>query len=115
MKYLALSIPGPSGTIKIDDPTGLPSGVPTGGLDTLDNAIGVGIQIVIIIAICFVAFTLAHAAVSMITSGGDKQRFQSARERLRWAIIGLIVIFLSFGLVNLLGTFFGVGLFSFYK
>jgi hypothetical protein len=41
-----------------------------------------------------------------ITSEGDKQKVANARQRLAMAIIGLIVVFLSFMIVNIVSTFF---------
>jgi len=111
MKYLSLSIPG-FGSID----SRLPTGVPTGGLfGTGSNVIGVFISLILIIAICLAVLFLIRGGVNMMTSGGDKEKFQRGRERIRYAILGLIIIFLSFGLVNLIGTFFGVNLLSFYK
>lgn len=113
MEKIAFSIPGFK---DINSPTGLPTGTPTGGFSGIvGNIVGVFIIIILIIAICFFAFKIADAAIKIITSGGDKQKFQSGRETLRYAIIGFIVIFLSFALVNLFGTFFGVDLLSLYK
>ena len=112
MKYLTLSIPGSGGKpIKLEPS----SGVPSGGLDMGSNILGVLINLIIIIAILFSIFLMIRGGMNMMTSGGDKEKFQRGRERIRYAIIGLIIIFLSFGLVNLIGTFFGVNLLSFYK
>lgn len=91
--------------------SGLPKGVPTGGLfDTGADALGVAIQVILIAAIFFSLLTIIRGGLNMITSGGDKQRFQMGRERIRYAILGLIVVLLSFLLVNFLGRFFGVNL-----
>lgn len=109
MKYLSLSLPGFG---KIDAPTGLPQGTPTGGLDMGAKFISALIVVAIIVAICFAVFTLVRGGINMVSSGGDKERFQSGRERVRYAIIGLIFILLSFFLLNLLGQFFGVNLLS---
>lgn len=113
MKYLSLTIPGFG---KIDspvDPSGvaLPKGVPTGGLSTTgSNAIHTLIELAIIGAIFLSIFYIVRGGINMMTSGGDKQRFQAGRERVRYAIIGLIVIFISFLLVNFIGGVFGVNL-----
>ena len=112
MKF-ALSIPGTDGTlIPID--SGLPKGVPVGGLSTGVNVIGVFFQIAIVAAVLFAIFLIIRGGLNMITSGGDKERYQHGRERIRYAILGLMVIFLSFFLVNFLGGFFGVQLLNFF-
>ena len=118
MKYLTLSIPGSGGTpIQID--SGLPKGVPTGGLFKDDkagtgiNAIWVGVELALVGAVLLSLFFIIRGGINMMTSGGDKEKFTAGRERVRYAIIGLIVIFLSIFMVNFIGGFFGVNLLSF--
>lgn len=110
MKYLSLSIPGSNGTpMQID--SGLPQGVPTGGLfDTGNRIISVFLELAIVIAILFAAFSIIQGGINIITSEGDKKKFQSGRDRVTFAIVGLIVVFMSFFMVNFLGKFFGVDL-----
>lgn len=116
MKYLSLSIPD---FPNID--SGLPTGVPTGGLfpteknpfATGQNAIWVGIELFLVGAILLSIYYIIRGGINMTTSGGDKEKFQKGRERVRYAIIGLIVIFFSFFIVNFIGGFFGVNLLSF--
>jgi len=105
---IALTIPGTNGTpMQID--SGLPEGVPTGGLsDKGNNIIGVLIEFILIVAIFFSLYLLIRGGINMTTSGGQKEKFQTGRERVRYAIIGLIVVFLSFFLINLIGTAFGI-------
>lgn len=105
MGKLALSIPG---FPNID--LGLPPGVPTGGLDAGNKIISVFIEVLFIAALGFALYMIAHAAFNMITSGGDKERFAQGRERLRYAIIGLLVMFISFFILTLLARFFNVPL-----
>ena len=109
MERFSLTIPGLSGT-PID--SGLPPGVPTGGLDTLSNIIGVLIEFALIVGIFFSAYLIIRGGMNMMTSGGDKQKFAQGRERVRYSIIGLIFIFLSFFIVNLIGGFLGINLLS---
>ena len=115
MKYLSLSIPGTGGTpIQID--SGLPKGVPTGGLfGTGQNIIWVAIELFILGAILLFIYYVIRGGINMTTSGGDKEKFQQGRERVRYAIIGLIVVFFSIFMVNFIGGLFGVNLLSLYK
>lgn len=111
MKYLTLSIPGFG---QIDSPTGLPKGTPTGGLSTTgQNAIWVGIELFLVGAILLSIYYIIRGGINMTTSGGDKEKFQRGRERVRYAIIGLIVIFFSIFMVNFIAGLFGVNLLSF--
>lgn len=111
MKEIAISIPGFG---KID--SGLPSGVPTGGLDTTGvKAIVVGIEFLIIVAILLSLYYIVRGGINIITSGGDKEKFQMGRERVRYAIIGLLIIFFSFAIMNILGAIFNINLLFFIK
>lgn len=104
---LALTIPG-FGNI---EPTILPKGIQTGGLSgSGEIIISVLIQALIIGALGFALFMLARAGFNMITSGGDKEKFTQGRERLRYSIIGLLIIFFSFFIINFFGNLFGIEL-----
>ncbi|OGZ26629.1 MAG: hypothetical protein A2365_01190 [Candidatus Nealsonbacteria bacterium RIFOXYB1_FULL_40_15] len=48
-----------------------------------------------VIAICVAAFIF-------LTSAGDPEKVKKGRNLITWAIIGIIVIFLSKGIINLL-------------
>lgn len=122
MSKLSLTIPGSGGTpIQID--SGLPTGVPTGGLfNKAGNAAGTGInviwtsiEVVLIGAVLLSLYQIIRGGINIASSGGDKQRLQNGRETLRWGIIGLIIIFMSFFMVNIIGAFFGFNLLSFSK
>lgn len=103
-KYLAqLTIPG-YGEIEA------PAGVPRGGSGTLSSAIGVGIQIFLIVVIIIALFYLVWAGIRWIQSSGDPQKIEAARMQIIYAIIGLFVAFLSFALINIFGGIFNVKL-----
>ena len=114
MEKLALSIPGSGGTpIQLEPPVGVPSGGlfdKAGKAGTGINVIGVAIELLIVGAVLLSLYYIIRGGINMMTSGGDKEKFQRGRERVRYAIIGLIIIFMSFFLVNLIGAFFGVDL-----
>ncbi len=114
MKYLTLSIPG---FPNIDTgATPLPQGVPIGGLfDKGINILGVFINLILVIAILFSVFTIAHGAINIITSTGDKQKVQAGRNRIYYALIGLILIFISFFFINVVSSFVGIPLLSILK
>jgi hypothetical protein len=104
MEKIALTIPGFE---NID--SGLP--VPTGGLfGTGQSAITVAIEFLLVAAVLFSGFYMIRGGINMMSSGGDKERFQKGRERVRYAILGLLVVFFSIFLVSFIGTLFGVPL-----
>ena len=103
MKLLSLSIDGAQITN---------AGIPSGGYLTLSRAIGLFLELLIITAIILTFFFLLWGGFDWITSGGDKQKLQSARHKIVFAIIGLIIVFLAFFIVNVIGNLFDVSLLS---
>lgn len=106
MDYLALNLPGG----QVVQP---PADIPSGGLDTLSNAISVGISLMIIVAIVLSLFFLVWGGTQWAASGGDKGKITQARARITYAVIGLIVAVSAFFVINVLGHFFGVELLGF--
>lgn len=113
MGKLALSIPGFE---NIDNPTGLPAGVPTGGLSTTgQSTISVFILFIVTLAILLALWFIAKGGMEIIQSRGIKERFLAGRDRVLFAVFGLIMIFLSFFMLNIISAFFGVDLLPFLK
>ncbi len=57
-------------------------------------------------------FFVVFGGFKFLTSGGEKEKVEGARKTITWALIGLIVIFLSFGIVRLIGQVTGVSCIS---
>jgi len=87
-----------------------PDGIPQGGQGTLGNAIGVGIQLFLIVVIVAALFYLVWAGINWIRSSGDPQKIESARQQIIFAIIGLFVSFFAFAMINFFGGLFNVSL-----
>lgn len=82
----------------------------------LTSAFSTIVEIIYIIAAIIFIFFLLWSALEFIYSRGDKEHIQSARGRLTWAIIGLVLLSLSFVVMKIVGTitgfeFFGKDLF----
>jgi uncharacterized membrane protein len=102
MRYLTLQLPdinGSSNSINVTI-------VPTGGPGTLDTIIGTGLSLAVVAAIVVCLFMLILSGFEWIFSEGDKQKVAKARQRLAMSIIGLIVVFVSFMIINIIYTFF---------
>ncbi len=102
MKLLALKFPG--GQI---DPV---AGMPSGGVDTLGKIIRWGITILFITVTLAALIFLILGGIAWITSQGDKAKVEAARKRITFAIIGLIIAFSAYFIINVIGDFFGVKL-----
>jgi hypothetical protein len=51
---------------------------------------------------------IIYSGVRYITSRGDEQKLADAKRTLTWALIGLVIIFLSFFIVGLISKITGV-------
>lgn len=89
-----------------------PVGVKTGGLDVGNLIVANSLTIMFVIAAIALVFFTVWGGIQWITSGGDKAKIQAARNRITYAIIGLIVTFLSFFIVNTVGGAFGINFFG---
>lgn len=100
MKLLSLSINGQ--TI----PT-IP-GIPSGGLDTTGkNIVQVTLNLLVLVGIIMALVFILYSGIQWILSGGEKQKLEQARHRLTYSIVGLLVIVLSFFIVNTVLTLIG--------
>ena len=98
MKYLALQLPGGNAiTTNI---------VPTGGPGTLNSIVTTGLNLAILAAIFVCLFIFVLGGFEWIFSQGDKQKVAKARNRLTMATLGLIVVFTSFLIINVIYVFF---------
>jgi len=110
--YLSLKIPGVDGTSRDIE---APSQVPTGGLEpggTGQTIIQNSITILLVSITILSLFFLIFGGIKWITSSGDKAKLDSARKTIIYALVGLILAFLSFFIVNLVGQLFGISYFD---
>jgi hypothetical protein len=80
---------------------------------SLAGIIGAFVSFIFIVAVVIALFYLLFGAVKWIFSGGDKAAIESARGTIVAAVIGLIILFLTFLLVNILLGFFNVNVANF--
>lgn len=66
------------------------------------------INFIFVIAILIALLYLVYGGIKWITSGGDKTAVESARNHITSALIGLVIVFLSYFVLNIvLGFFLG--------
>lgn len=106
MKYLSLNLPG-------NQTVNPPSSIPSGGLDVVAKLFRNFYSLMIILCIVLSLIFIVLGGLQWITSGGDKAKVQAARNKLTWAIVGLIVAFSGFFIISLIGYFFKVDLLRF--
>lgn len=99
MKSLSLAIPGGYNF----NP---PANIPYGGTGELSVILNTAFVLVVIAAVIICLIVLIWAGFDWIMSEGDKQKVSSARNKFAFAIIGLVVVFVSFFIINLVYGFF---------
>ena len=67
------------------------------------------VAFIIVIAVLAAVLYIVIGAFQWITSGGDKQKVADARNHILAAVIGLIIIALSFVIINVITTALGLG------
>lgn len=105
---LSLKVPGPNGTsVEIS----APPGIPTEGLSgSGGKIIGWGITMFLIFAVILALGFLMYAGFMWVTSRGDKEKLSNARRTIIFAVVGLLICFLSFFLIGVFGTLFNIDL-----
>ena len=82
-------------------------GQPLSGLQ-LSGIIRAAINLVLIVAAVVFFFMLVIGGVRWITSGGDKANTETARNQITAALVGLVIVFAAWAIIQLIQTFFGI-------
>lgn len=104
MKFLSLSING--------TPINPPGNLPPPGTGMAEKILGNAISIFLIAGVVVSILTITWSGIQWISSGGDKQKLAAAKARITWAIIGLIVMFVSFLIIIAFESILGIKLLS---
>lgn len=78
----------------------------------LGQLISILLQTVIILAGLGTFVFLILAGVQYLTSGGEKVQVETARNRITFAITGLVIIVGSYALIRIIETIFGISIVS---
>ncbi len=82
--------------------------VPTGYATTFGNLISFILRAVLAIGALLVFGYLVMGSIEYISSGGEKSKTESARNKITAAIVGLIILAASWALLNLALSFLGL-------
>ncbi|MBI2442551.1 MAG: hypothetical protein HYV40_01425 [Candidatus Levybacteria bacterium] len=72
---------------------------------SLGNFIGIAVEVFFVIAVIISLGFLVYGGIKWITSGGDKGNVEGARNTIIAAIVGLVLVFLSYVILNFVLTF----------
>ena len=84
---------------------------PLGELTIGDIVSGL-IRLVLVVAALVFFFILVIGGIRWIMSGGDKANTEAARAQITAALVGLVIVFSAWAIVQLIKVFFGVDIFS---
>ncbi len=108
MKLAEFTIPGNSGQPnKLAQPSGLSENLNKEGEKIGQVLATTAFDWMFYIAITLTVLYILWSGIQIITSQGDVDRLQSAKRRLFFAIIGLVVVMMSFLIVRVVITTFG--------
>jgi hypothetical protein len=82
------------------------------GNNNIGQLVGFAIGVAFVVAILIALVFLVLGGIKWITSGGDKSGVEAARNQIIAAVVGLIIVFLAFFILNLVLSFFGLTLFG---
>ena len=90
---------------------------PGGQFGTLQNLTIGGIvsgfiRLIVVIAAIVFFFILVWGGIQWIVSGGDKAQTEAARNRITSALVGLVIVFAAWAILQLINVFFGVNIFE---
>lgn len=89
-----------------------PGGVPTiSNSLPLSRIIGVGLNVMLVFLVLLSLFYLVWGGFNWMQSAGDQKNLDAARNKIVFAILGLILGFVSFVIVNIFTNLFGLGTF----
>jgi hypothetical protein len=80
------------------------------GVNFLKSALPAAVEIGLIIGVLVFFFILLTGAIQWIASGGDKQSLEGARGKITNAIIGLVILFSIFAIIQLIQNFFHISI-----
>lgn len=79
---------------------------------TIGGIVAGFIRLVLVIAALVFFFILVIGGIRWIASGGDKAQTEAARNQITAALVGLVIVFAAWAIVQLINTFFGINIFE---
>jgi cbb3-type cytochrome oxidase subunit 3 len=79
---------------------------------TVEDIVGGFLRLILVVAGLVFFFILVIGGIKWIMSGGDKAHTEGARNQITAALVGLVIVFSAWAIVELIRVFFGVNLFE---
>lgn len=78
------------------------------GIGTFTDFMTRTIGLMTIIAVIWFVFVIITGAIGIISSGGDKAAYESARKRITTGLIGFVAVIAAIFILDLIGTLFDI-------
>jgi hypothetical protein len=82
------------------------------GTLTVPGIISAAIRLTVVVAAIVFFFILVIGGIRWIASGGDKAQTEAARNQITAALVGLVIVFAAWAIVQLINVFFHVNIFT---
>lgn len=79
---------------------------------TVPGIVSAAIRLTVVVAAIVFFFILVIGGIRWIASGGDKAQTEAARSQITSALVGLVIVFAAWAIVQLINVFFHVNIFT---
>lgn len=104
MNKIVLTLPGQSTPIPIPTPSGL-----TSSITDLGSFLSGFLNIIFYIAVFMAFYWLIWSGFQYMMASGNKENLAKSREKIKWTLIGLVVIFAAYFLAKFASEIFPPG------
>lgn len=87
---------------------GLEDGDASAAGSIFNQVISTAIGVMTVVAFVWFTFQFMLGAIGILTSGGDKGKLETARNKISTSIIGLIVVIAAIFIIQLVGDILGI-------
>ena len=101
----AIGLPGPNNTPTIIP---YPTGYSTFTFQNIGEILSAAIPLVLAFAGLGLLIMLISAGYTFLTSAGDAKQMEKGKQQLTFAVVGFLVVFAAYWVVQLTGTIFGL-------
>jgi hypothetical protein len=112
----AIKLPGPNNNqTPIAYPSEFKGFLFQGSQGTIGTIISRAVPLVLAFAGLGLLLMLISAGYTFMTSAGDAKKMEQGKQRLTYAIVGFLIVFGAYWLVQIIGIMFGTGITSGFK
>ncbi len=90
------------------NPTTLPTYFPPARYATVGSLLSIIIPLIVIVGALLLLALFLSGAFKIVTASGDPEKFQSAKNTLKFALLGFILIILALVLTRIIGRITGI-------